>query len=37
MLAIALVNKLARIAWAVLAKGGNFEVTPKDKSMSQPA
>jgi transposase len=28
VLAIALANKLARIAWAVLAKGRNFEVTP---------
>jgi transposase len=37
VLAIALANKLARIAWAVLAKGRNFEVTPKDTTMSQPA
>jgi transposase len=37
VLAIALANKLARIAWAVLAKGRNFEVTSKDRSMSQPA
>ena len=36
VLAIALANKLARIAWAVLAKGRNFEVTPKDKSIPQP-
>lgn len=28
VLATALANKLARIAWAVLAKGRNFEVTP---------
>jgi transposase len=28
VLAIALANRLARIAWAVLAKGRNFEVTP---------
>lgn len=28
VLAIALANKLARIAWSVLAKGRNFEVTP---------
>ena len=33
VLAIALANKLARIAWAVLAKGRNFEVTPKDTTM----
>jgi transposase len=37
VLAIALANKLARIAWAVLAKGRNFEVTPRDTIMSQPA
>ena len=35
VLAIALANKLARIAWAVLAKGRNFEVTKT--SVSQPA
>jgi transposase len=35
VLAIALANKLARIAWAVLAKGRNFEVTKN--SVSQPA
>jgi transposase len=29
VLAIALANKLARIAWAVLAKGRNFEVMPR--------
>ena len=28
VLAIALANKLARIAWAVLAKGCAFELTP---------
>jgi hypothetical protein len=38
VLAVALANKLARIAWAaVLAKGRNFEVTPKDTTMSQLA
>jgi transposase len=35
VLAIALANKLARIAWAVLAKGRNFEVTKT--SVSEPA
>src|SRR4249919_303883 len=30
VLAIALANKLARIAWAVLAKGRGFEVTRKE-------
>jgi transposase len=37
VLAIALANKLARIAWAVLAKGRNFEVTKKGEVSSQPA
>jgi transposase len=37
VLAIALANKLARIAWAVLAKGRNFEVTPRHDSSAQPA
>jgi transposase len=37
VLAVALANKLARIAWAVLAKGRNFEVTSKDTTMSQLA
>ena len=38
VLAIALANKLARIAWAVLAKGRDFEVTRKaDDAASQPA
>ncbi len=32
VLAIALANKLARIAWAVLAKGRDFEVTRKETS-----
>jgi len=36
VLAIALANKLARIAWAVLAKGRDFEVTRKETS-PQPA
>jgi len=36
VLAIALANKLARIAWAVLARGRNFEVTKKDEATSQP-
>jgi hypothetical protein len=34
MLAIALANKLARIAWAVLSKGRGFECV---KTASQPA
>jgi transposase len=37
VLAIALANKLARIAWAVLAKGRNFEVTTKADAAPQPA
>jgi len=38
VLAIALANKLARIAWAVLAKGRGFEVTRKGTlAASQPA
>ena len=37
VLAIALANKLARIAWAVLAKGRNFEVTPRNDLSAQPA
>ena len=38
VLAIALANKLARIAWAVLAKGRDFEVTPREATTSsQPA
>src|SRR5882672_2890780 len=36
VLAIALANKLARVAWAVLAKGRDFEVTKKETS-PQPA
>ena len=37
VLAIALANKLARIAWAVLAKGRDFEVTKKCEVSPQPA
>jgi transposase len=37
VLAIALANKLARIAWAVLHKGRNFEVTKATVPSSQPA
>ena len=37
VLAIALANKLARIAWAVLAKGRNFEVTARATITPQPA
>ena len=37
VLAIALANKLARIAWAVLARGGNFEVTRSHDLSPQPA
>jgi transposase len=37
VLAIALANKLARISWAVLAKGRNFEVTTKADAAPQPA
>ena len=36
VLAIALANKLARIAWAVLARGRNFEVTKRSEATSQP-
>jgi transposase len=32
VLAIALANKLARIAWAVLARGGNFELRSNELS-----
>jgi transposase len=35
VLAIALANKLARIAWAVLAKGRGFEVTRKTNVATQ--
>ena len=37
VLAIALANKLARIAWAVLNKGRNFECIRADKMASRPA
>ena len=38
VLAIALANKLARIAWAVLAKGRAFELTRTDDAgVVQPA
>ena len=37
VLAIALANKLARIAWAVLAKGRAFEVTRIDDADVRPA
>jgi len=37
VLAIALANKLARIAWAVLAKGRSFELTRTDDAGVRPA
>ena len=37
VLAIALANKLARIAWSVLHHGRNFEVRKISESVSQPA
>jgi transposase len=37
VLAIALANKLARIAWAVLARGRNFEATRSNDLSPQPA
>jgi transposase len=37
VLAIALANKLARIAWAVLARGRGFEVTRSNDLSPQPA
>ena len=37
VLAIALANKLARIAWAVLAKGRDFEMRRTDDAVVQPA
>ena len=37
VLAIALANKLARIAWAVLAKGRRFETTRTVNGSTQPA
>src|SRR6266576_1401064 len=36
VLAIALANKLARIAWAVLAKGRDFELTRTDDAVARP-
>jgi transposase len=36
VLAIALANKLARIAWAVLAKGRGFEATRTIDGSTQP-
>jgi transposase len=37
VLALALANKLARIAWAVLARGRDFEVTRSHNLSPQPA
>ena len=37
VLAIALANKLARIAWAVLARGREFAMERTDDAASQPA
>ena len=37
VLAIALANKLARIAWAVLARGGNFELKRRNELCPKPA
>ena len=37
VLAIALANKLARIAWAVLAKGRGFEIRRTDDALVRPA
>jgi transposase len=37
VLAIALANKLARIAWAVLARGRNFELARSNDLSAQPA
>jgi hypothetical protein len=37
VLAIALANKLARIAWTVLAHGRDFEVTRSNDLAGQPA
>jgi len=36
-LAIALANKLARIAWSVLARGRSFEARKIDEAATQPA
>jgi transposase len=37
VLAIALANKLARIAWSVLAHGRNFEANKAVEAATQPA
>ena len=37
VLAIALANKLARIAWSVLAHGRNFEARRIDETITQSA
>ena len=37
VLAIALANKLARIAWSVLHHGRNFEIRKMSEPVSQPA
>jgi hypothetical protein len=37
VLAIALANKLARIAWSVLAQGRSFEASKNDGATAQPA
>jgi transposase len=37
VLAIALANKLARIAWSVLARGRAFEIRKMDEAVTQPA
>jgi transposase len=37
VLAVALANKLARIAWAVLPRGRNFEMRRRDELPPQPA
>lgn len=37
VLAVALANKLARITWAVVAKGRNFEVAHHGQAAAQPA
>jgi transposase len=37
VLAIALANKLARIAWAVLSKGRAFEGVKTEETASRPA
>ena len=37
VLAIALANKLARIAWSVLARGRSFEARKIDEAATQPA